>query len=93
MGSLLDDLRGAGVEVMETHISWVFLAEGEVWKVKKPVLLPFLDFSTAEKRRTACEAEVELNRRLAGGSNPSPSTPPGATAGAGPALPWTGRST
>jgi aminoglycoside phosphotransferase family enzyme len=65
MGSLRDDLRGAGVEVVETHISWVFIAEGEVWKVKKPVLFPFLDFSTAEKRKTACEAEVELNRRLA----------------------------
>ena len=65
MGSLREDLCGAGVEMVETHISWVFLAEREVWKVKKPLLLPFLDFSTAEKRRMACEAEVELNRRLA----------------------------
>ena len=65
MGSLSEDLAGPGIEVVETHISWVFLVEREVWKVKKPVSLGFLDFSTAEKRRTACEEEVRLNRRLA----------------------------
>jgi aminoglycoside phosphotransferase family enzyme/predicted kinase len=65
MGSLRDDLAVPGLEVVETHISWVFLAEREVWKVKKPVSLGFLDFSTAEKRKAVCQAEVRLNRRLA----------------------------
>ena len=53
------------VELKETHISLVFLAETDVFKVKKPVNLGFLDFSTQEQRHAACEAEVELNRRLA----------------------------
>jgi aminoglycoside phosphotransferase family enzyme/predicted kinase len=53
------------MELRETHISWVFLAGDDVYKVKKPVSLGFLDFSTREKRREACEAEVRLNRRLA----------------------------
>lgn len=58
-------LEPRGIEIRETHISWVFLAEREVWKVKKPVDFGFLDFTTADKRRQACGAEVELNRRLA----------------------------
>ena len=53
------------VMLIETHASLVFLAEAEVFKVKKPVNLGFLDFSTKTARRAACEAEVELNRRLA----------------------------
>jgi uncharacterized protein len=53
------------VERIQTHISWVFLLEHDVYKVKRPVDLGFLDFRTLEKRRLACEAEVELNRRLA----------------------------
>lgn len=67
MGSLSEDLAGPRFEVTETHISWVFLAERDVWKIKKPVSLGFLDFSTLEKRRVACEAEVRLNSRLAPG--------------------------
>jgi aminoglycoside phosphotransferase family enzyme/predicted kinase len=53
------------VELLETHISWVFLTEGEVFKIKKPVTLPFLDFSTLDARRRACEAELLLDTRLA----------------------------
>ncbi|MFO0863766.1 MAG: AAA family ATPase [Gemmataceae bacterium] len=53
------------VEVVQTHISIVFLAPPFVYKVKKPVSLGFLDFSTLEKRRHFCEQEVTLNRRLA----------------------------
>jgi aminoglycoside phosphotransferase family enzyme/predicted kinase len=64
MGSLKDDLLEPGVELRETHISWVFLNREEVFKVKKPVALGFLDFGTVEKRRIACEAELRLNRRL-----------------------------
>ena len=53
------------VEVHHTHISVVFLAGAYAYKVKKPVELGFLDFSSLEKRRHFCEEEVRLNRRLA----------------------------
>jgi aminoglycoside phosphotransferase family enzyme len=49
----------------ETHMSWVFLAGDQVYKLKKPVRFPYLDFSTLEKREAACRAELRLNRRLA----------------------------
>lgn len=49
---------------METHISWVFIASPFVFKVKKPVNLGFLDFSSLEKRHHFCQRELELNRRL-----------------------------
>jgi aminoglycoside phosphotransferase family enzyme/predicted kinase len=65
MGEITSDLLAPGMELRETHISWVFLGERDVFKLKKPVSLGFLDFSTREKRRLACEAEVHLNRRLA----------------------------
>lgn len=53
------------VEVIETHMSWVFLAGELVYKLKKPVRYDFLDFSSIEKRCTAVADEVRLNRRLA----------------------------
>jgi len=53
------------VEVLETHISWVLLAGEYAYKVKKPVRLPFLDFSTLEARQRFCEEELRLNRRTA----------------------------
>lgn len=53
------------VEVIETHISWVLLAGDFAYKLKKPVRLPFLDFSTLEARRRYCEEELRLNRRTA----------------------------
>jgi aminoglycoside phosphotransferase family enzyme len=58
-------LLGRGLELVETHISRVFLGEREVYKFKRPVNLGFLDFSTPNARKRACEAEVTLNRRLA----------------------------
>jgi hypothetical protein len=51
--------------VLETHISWVLLTEAEAIKIKKPVKLPYLDFSAPERRVRACKAELEVNRRLA----------------------------
>jgi aminoglycoside phosphotransferase family enzyme/predicted kinase len=51
------------IELIQTHISYVFLADDEVFKVKKPVDLGFVDFTTLAKRKAACEAEVRLNRR------------------------------
>ena len=56
----------SNVEVIETHISWVFLTERFAYKLKKPVRFDFLDFSTPELRRRACQRELTLNRRLAG---------------------------
>jgi uncharacterized protein len=53
------------VELVETHISQVFLAGSYVYKLKKPVKYDFLDFSTLEAREHACREEVRLNRRLA----------------------------
>jgi aminoglycoside phosphotransferase family enzyme len=51
-------------QVLETHISWVLLAGQLAYKVKKPVRLPFVDYSTLERRHFLCE-EVRLNLRLA----------------------------
>ena len=54
----------AAVELVETHISYIFLTGKHVYKVKKPVDYGFLDFTTLEKRHYYCQEEVELNRRL-----------------------------
>jgi aminoglycoside phosphotransferase family enzyme/predicted kinase len=53
------------VRCVETHISWVLLTGEFAYKIKKPVDFGFLDFSTLEKRRVYCEAELALNRRFA----------------------------
>ena len=53
------------VERVETHISVVFLAGERAWKMKRARAFPYLDFSTLEKRREACDSEVSLNRRTA----------------------------
>jgi hypothetical protein len=58
--------RTADIRVVETHISWVVLTGEFAYKVKKPVALGFLDFSTPELRRRYCEEEVRVNRRTAG---------------------------
>lgn len=67
--SILRDLvpphAEGGTTLVETHISWVLVGPSEVWKLKKPVAMGFLDFSTLAARKAACEAEVALNRRLA----------------------------
>lgn len=51
--------------IRETHMSWVFMAGERVYKLKKPVRFPYLDFSTLDRREAACRAEFLLNRRLA----------------------------
>jgi aminoglycoside phosphotransferase family enzyme len=53
------------VSMIETHMSFVFLAGARVYKLKKPVRYPFLDFSTLPAREHNCREEVRLNRRLA----------------------------
>lgn len=52
------------VELVETHMSYVFLAGERAYKLKKPVRYPFLDFSTIEARERDCREELRLNRRL-----------------------------
>src|SRR4030042_2682159 len=52
------------VELVQTQISYVLLAGDFVYKIKKPVDMGFLDYTTLEKRLFYCRKEVELNRRL-----------------------------
>ena len=59
--------RPATVEAIETHMSFVFLAGERVYKMKKPIHLSFVDFTSLEARRLNCEREVALNQRLAPG--------------------------
>ncbi len=56
------------VEVIQTHISYLFLTDRYAYKVKKPVNFGFLDYTTLERRRAMCEREVELNSRLCPGT-------------------------
>jgi len=55
----------SGPELLETHISWVILTGEFAYKIKKPVRLDFLDFSTLEQRKHFCEEELRLNRAWA----------------------------
>src|SRR5215469_7817483 len=55
----------ARIDVIETHMSLVFLAGDRAYKLKRAIKFPYLDFSSAEQRRVACEAELALNRRTA----------------------------
>lgn len=50
---------------IDTHLSHVFLTETRVYKLKRAIKLPFVDFTTRSQRRAACEAELEINRRQA----------------------------
>ncbi|MDH4073904.1 MAG: AAA family ATPase, partial [Gammaproteobacteria bacterium] len=67
---LVESLRDPGafpheagdIELVETHISWLLLAGDFAYKIKKPLTLDFLDFSSLEKRRFYCEEELRLNR-------------------------------
>lgn len=67
--ALLDPARypepARHVRLIETHISWVLLVGHYAYKIKKPVDLGFLDFSTLALRKHYCEEEFRLNRRLA----------------------------
>jgi aminoglycoside phosphotransferase family enzyme len=81
------------VSVLETHMSWVFLLDRSVYKLKKPVARPFLDFRSVAARRRFCLEEVRLNRVLAAsvyfGAVPIVDSPGGLQIGGiGPALDW-----
>ncbi len=53
------------IHVLDTHISWVVLTGDFAYKIKKPIKLDFLDYSTLQERKRCCELELELNRRWA----------------------------
>lgn len=55
------------VECIETHMSWVFLVGQRVFKLKKAVCLPFVDFTSLHSREFYCREEVRLNARMAPG--------------------------
>jgi uncharacterized protein len=57
--------RPSRITLVTTHISWVFLTDQDVWKLKRPVDYGFVDYTTLAQRRRCCEDEVALNRRLA----------------------------
>jgi aminoglycoside phosphotransferase family enzyme/predicted kinase len=67
---LIDGLRQPGafrhsvstVEIIQTHISWLILTDDYVYKIKKPIKLDFLDFSTLERRKFFCNEEIRLNQ-------------------------------
>ena len=63
--ALVAGCRSGPVEVRETHISWVFLAGDRAYKLKKPVILDFLDYGTPARRRAMCHEELRLNAGLA----------------------------
>jgi aminoglycoside phosphotransferase family enzyme/predicted kinase len=72
--SLIDALRDPGayshpvatpVRVVETHVSWILLTGPYAYKIKKPLKLSFLDYSTVARRARFCGEELRLNRRLA----------------------------
>jgi aminoglycoside phosphotransferase family enzyme/predicted kinase len=61
----LEAREGGPVRVIETHVSWVLLARELAYKIKKPVRLAFLDFTSLAERRRCCAEELRLNRRFA----------------------------
>jgi aminoglycoside phosphotransferase family enzyme len=75
MSSMIDDLLNPAhlpdetqrVSLVQTHISMVLIADQFVYKIKKPVDLGFLDFTTLDKRHYYCTQEIKLNRRLSRG--------------------------
>ena len=70
---LIERLRGpeayphptAAIRLIETHISWVFLTGPFVYKLKKPLDLGFLDYTSLERRRRFCEEEIRVSGRFA----------------------------
>ena len=52
----------SSVELIETHISWLILTDNYVYKLKKPIVLDFLDFGDLERRKFYCDEEIRLNR-------------------------------
>lgn len=67
LAALRSSAQPGELEVIETHMSWVFLLRDQVLKLKKPVCQAFLDFTQIDYREAFCREEVRLNARLAPG--------------------------
>jgi uncharacterized protein len=69
IGALLDPAlyppEKGRMELLQTHGAWVLLVGDSAYKIKKPVKFDFMDFSTLDLRRAACEAEIRVNRHFA----------------------------
>lgn len=65
LATIIERDTGLPVQRYETHISVVLVTSQLAWKFKKPLQLPYVDYSTLEKRRHYCDEEIRLNRRLA----------------------------
>jgi len=61
----LQSCTGETVTLVETHLSWILLTRDLAYKLKKPVRLPFVDFTSVASREHFCREELRLNRRLA----------------------------
>jgi aminoglycoside phosphotransferase family enzyme/predicted kinase len=57
-------MSGCSIQVIETHVSWLIIMSDRVYKIKRPVIFPFIDLHDSTARDRACRAEVNLNRRL-----------------------------
>src|SRR5688572_22187883 len=57
--------RPTTIRLVTTHVSWVFITDHDVWKLKRPVDYGFLDYTTLDRRRHFCDEEVRVNSRLA----------------------------
>jgi aminoglycoside phosphotransferase family enzyme/predicted kinase len=55
------------VDMVQTHVSWIFLTDSHAYKIKKPVDFGFLNFTTIDRRRFYCNEEVKFNNRLCPG--------------------------
>jgi len=67
LAALSERAGPGGLEVIETHMSWVYLVGNDVFKLKKPVRHAFLDFTRLNAREAFCREELRLNARLAPG--------------------------
>jgi aminoglycoside phosphotransferase family enzyme/predicted kinase len=63
--ALTDSVSHPGVKRIDTHAASVFLDGTRALKIKRAVRFPFLDYSTLENRKAACEEEIRINRPLA----------------------------
>ena len=60
-----DPATHPGVHRIDTHAASVFLEGDRALKIKRAVRFPFLDYSTLEKRKAACDEEIRINRQFA----------------------------
>jgi hypothetical protein len=75
-GLVAASARELHAELIETHISWVLLPGDAAWKIKKPVVLPFVDYGTLERRQLFCEEQYYRPDGKVSGASPVLHTAP-----------------